>query len=102
VVGGILSDASEAVIVGTGVVKNTVGVSGMLAIIAICISPFLKIGVQYLLLKLTAAFCDMFGVKRVSSVIQAFSTAMGILLGMTGAVCILLLISTVCFMKGMG
>jgi stage III sporulation protein AE len=102
VVGGILADASESVIVGAGVMKNAVGVYGLLAFVAIFISPFLKIGVQYLLLKLTASVCDMFGVKRVSSLIHQFSVAMGLLLGMTGAVCILMLISTVCFMKGVG
>jgi len=102
VVGGILADASESVIVGAGVMKNAVGVYGLLAIVAIFISPFLKIGVQYLLLKLTAALCDMFGVKRISSLIHHFSAAMGLLLGMVGAVCILMLISTVCFMKGVG
>lgn len=102
VVGGILSDASEAVIVGAGLMKNAAGVYGMLAIIAIWISPFLQIGVSYLLLKLTAAVCESFGVKKLSTLIQNFSEAMGLLLGMTGAVCILLMISMICFMKGMG
>lgn len=101
VVGGILSDASETVLVSAGVMKNSVGVYGLVAIIAIWISPFLRIGVQYLLLKLTAALCEVFEVKAVNELIQAFSSAMGLLLGMIGTVCILLLISTVCFMKGM-
>lgn len=100
VVGGILSDASEAVIVGAGVVKNAVGVYAMVALIAMWIAPFLQIGVQYLLLKLTSALCGVFEVKPVKELIGAFSTAMGLLLGMTGAVCVLLLISVVCFMKG--
>lgn len=100
VVGGILSDASEAVIVGAGVMKNAVGVYGLLAFAAIWITPFLKIGIQYLLLKLTAAVCTILDVKEISGLIQAFSTAMGLLLGMTGAVCLMQLISTVCFMKG--
>lgn len=102
VVGGILSDASEAVIVGAQVVKNTAGVAGLLAVAAIWISPFLRIGVQYLLLKLTAGLCEMFGVKQINGLIKSFSSAMGLLLGMTGAVCIMLLVSTVCFMKGVG
>lgn len=102
VVGGILSDASEAVIVGAGVMKSAVGVYGLLAVIAIWIAPFLKIGVLYLLLKLTAALCEAFDVKSMSDMINSFSTAMGFLLGMTGSICILLLISTVCFMKGVG
>lgn len=100
VVGGILSDASEAVIVGAGVMKNAVGVYGMLALIAIWITPFLRIGVLYLMLKLTAALCEIFDVKAVNGLIKAFSGAMGLLLGMTGTVCVMLLISTVCFMKG--
>lgn len=102
VVGGILSDASEAVLVSAGVVKSAVGVYGLLAISAIAITPFLQIGVQYLLLKLTAAVCSIFGNKRTTELIGDFSAAMGLLLAMTGTVCLLLLISTVCFMKGMG
>ena len=102
VVGGILSDASEAVIVGAGVMKNAVGVYGLLAVAAILITPFLRIGVQYLLLKLTAAICGVFGVKEASGLIEDFSSAMGILLGMTGTVSFLMLISTICFMRGMG
>ena len=102
VVGGILSDASEAVLVSAGVVKNAVGVYGLIAVAAIAMGPFLRIGVQYLLLKLTAAVCGVFGSKRTTDLVGDFSAAMGILLAMTGAVCLLLLISLVCFMKGVG
>lgn len=102
VVGGILSDASEAVLVGAGMVKSAAGVYGLLAILAIWISPFLQIGIQYLMLKITGALCAMLDAKRVSSLIDSFSTAMGFLLGMTGIMCVLLLISTVCFMRGVG
>ena len=102
VVGGILSDASEAVIVGAGVMKSAVGVSGLLVVLAIWISPFLQIGIQYLLLKATGGLCGVFGIKGASAVIEDFAKAMGFLLAMTGAVCFILLISVVCFMKGMG
>lgn len=102
VVGGILSDASETVILSAGVMKNAVGMYGLLAIAAMWITPFLTIGVQYLMLKLTAAVCGVFGVKEASELIGDFSGAMGLVLGMTGAVCFFLLVSIVCFMKGMG
>lgn len=102
VVGGILSDASEAVLVSAGVVKNAAGIYGIFAILAVVISPFLRIGVHYLLLKATAAVCGVFGSKRVTGLIGDFSTAMGLLLAMTSSVCFLLLISTVCFLKGVG
>ena len=100
VVGGVLSDASEAVLVSAGLMKNAVGVYGMVALIAIWIWPFLQIGIQYLMLKITAAICGLFEVKPLQELISAFSSAMGLLLGMTGAVCVLLLISMVCFLKG--
>ena len=100
VVGGILSDASEAVLVGAGTVKNAIGIYGLVAIIAIAIGPFLRIAVQYLLLKVTSAICGTFGLKRTTSLIEDIHDAMGLLLAMTGAVCFMLLISTVCFMKG--
>lgn len=102
VVGGILSEASEAVLVGAGVMKSAAGTYGLIAVIAIWISPFLQIGIRYLLLKLTAAICDVFGIKQVSALIGAFSDAMGLLLGITSAICIILLISLTCFLKGLG
>ena len=102
VVGGILSDASEAVLVGTGAVKNSIGLYGLFAVIAIWMEPFLKIGAHYLLLRCTGGVCSIFVSKQISDLIQDFATAMGYLLAMTGAVCLMLLISIVCFMRGVG
>lgn len=100
VVGGILSDASEAVLVSAGIMKNAVGVYGLLAVIALWIGPFLQIGLQYLMLKVTAGISEMFGPKPMSGLIKDFSAAMGLVLAMTGTVCLIFLISTICFMKG--
>ncbi len=102
VVGSILSDASEAVLVSAGVVKNAAGVAGMLAVIAIAVVPFLQIGLQYLGLKLTAAICALFPEQHITGLVEDFSGAMGFLLGMTGAMCLMFLISLVCFLRGVG
>jgi stage III sporulation protein AE len=102
VVGGILADASEAVLVGAGVVRSAAGIYGILSIIAVFAGPFLKIGCHYLLIRFTGAVCDIFGVKSCSRIVSDFSDAMGLLLAMTGSVCILQLISTVCFLRGVG
>lgn len=102
VVGGILSDASEAVLVSAGVMKNAAGIYGILAVLAVFLEPFLRIGIHYLMLKATASVCAIFGSGRMTGLIEDFSSAMGLLLAMTGATCLLLLISTVCFMKGVG
>ncbi len=101
VVGGILSDASETVLVSAGLVKNAVGIYGLLAIIAVTIVPFLSIGVHHLLLKLTSAVAAVFAPKQIAGLLEDFSVAMGLVLGMTGSVCIIQLISVVCFLKGM-
>lgn len=101
VVGGILSDASEAVLVSAGVVKNAAGIYGILAVLAVFLRPFLKLSAHYLVLKLTGAVSAVFGSKSSTMLIDAFSTAMGLLLGVTGACCVMVLISTVCFMRSM-
>jgi len=102
VVGSILSDASEAVLVSAGFVKNAAGIYGLLAMLALWISPFVQIGVQYLLVKTTAGFCAMFSSKNVVQIISDFSTVLGLLVAMTGTVCLMQMISIVCFMRGVG
>lgn len=101
VIGNIISDASESVLVSAGIIKNASGVYGALAILAICISPFLKIGIQYLLLRITAGISSVFADKTTVFVVEHISTVMGFVLAMTGTVCLLFLMSIVCFMKGM-
>ena len=102
VVGNILADASEAVLVGAGVVKNAAGIYGLLAVLALWISPFIQMGTQYLLVKGTAGLCAMFSSKKVTQILFDFSTVLGLLAAMTGAVCLMQLISIVCFMRGVG
>ncbi len=101
VVGGILSDASETILASAGLMKSAAGVYGIFAILAVCVSPFLQIGAQYLLLKFSGAVCNMFGYKPAVDLIESFSSGMGMVLAMTGTVCMLLLISLACFMRGM-
>lgn len=100
VVGGILSDASEAVLVSAGIAKNAAGIYGILAVLAVFLQPFLRLLSHYLVLKLTGAVCAIFGSKATTSLIDGFSAAMGFLLAMTGGCCVMVLVSTVCFLRG--
>lgn len=102
VVGNVLSGVTETVLVSAGMMKNAAGIYGILAVLAIAIEPFIRIGVQYAMLKITAALGSIFGVKEMTDFIGDFCDAMGLLLAMTGGVCLLMLISTVCFLKGVG
>jgi len=100
VVGSIISDASEAILVSAGVMKSAAGIYGILTVLTIFLGPFLRIGIQYILLKLTTAVCHGFGTKKAVNVVENFTVTMGLVLAMTGTVCLLQLISTICFMKG--
>lgn len=102
VVGGILSEASEAVLLSVSLAKNAAGLYGIFAVLAIFLEPFARIGCHFLILKGTHAVCSVFGMKNLSDLIGDYCGAMGLLLGMTGSVCLLLLIAVVCFLKGVG
>ena len=93
VVGGIIADATETVLAGAGLLKNTVGIFGMLGILAACAYPFLQLGVQYLLYKLTAYLASAVGAPALCKLIDGLAGAFGLVLGMTGACALLLLVS---------
>ena len=85
---------------GVGLMKNAAGIYGILAVLSVFLHPFLRIAVHYMFLKFTSGLCYIFGSKSCCNLVESFSAAMGLLLGMTASGCFLILISTVCFMKG--
>lgn len=93
VVGNIIAEASETVLAGAGMLRSTVGVFGMLGILAACAYPFLQLGVQYLLYKLVALLASTVGAPQLCKLISGLAGAFGLVLGMTGACALLLLIS---------
>lgn len=95
VVGGILSDAAETVLAGAGILRNTVGVFGMLVILSMCLVPFLQLGVHYLAYKATAALSATVTDGRVAGLIDGIGGAFGLVLGMAGASALLLMVSMV-------
>lgn len=95
VVGGILSDAAGTVLAGAGILKNAVGVFGMVVILSMCVIPFLQLGVHYLLYKLTAVLTATVSSSRTAGLIDCIGGAFGLVLGMTGAGAFLLLVSLV-------
>ena len=102
VVGRIIADAAESVLVGAGLLRNTVGIFGMMAVLGICIVPFLQLGLHYLIYKLSAALASTMADSRLGELINGIGTAFGMILGMTGASALLLLISIVSGLAGGG
>lgn len=102
VIGGSLADASEALLISTSIAKNAVGIYGIFAFLAMFCVPFFRIGIHCLVLKGTAAVCILPGTKRLSDLVSDFCDALEFLLGITGSISAILIIGTVCFMRGLG
>lgn len=102
VVGGIISDASETLLASASILKSSIGIFGLIVVLAICIVPFFQIGIQYLMLKVTSAISGTIGLKPHVNLLKNFSSAMGYLLAMCGTCCFLVMISCVCFIKVVG
>lgn len=96
VVGGVISDTAETLLAGAAVLRNAVGVFGMLAVAGICVAPFLSLGAHYILYKCTAALAaTAAGDGRVTGLIDLLSAAFALVLAMTGACAVLLLVAMI-------
>ncbi len=84
VVGGIISDAAESMLAGAVLIRNTVGVVGMLCILAICLLPFLRVGCNYLLFKAGGAVLTPICGGALAGLVSGLSDSMGLMLGMLG------------------
>ena len=99
VVGGILADASESVLAGAGALRGTVGAVGLMVVLAICLTPFLRLALQYVVYKGAAALCATVAQPQLAGLIDAIGSAFGLVLGMTGAGALVLLVSIVSAVK---
>lgn len=98
VVGGILAQVSESLLAGAGLLKNSIGAFGMLAVLAACVYPFLQLGVQYLLYKAVAVLAAVSGMDDLCKLIDGLGGAFGLVLGMTGSCALLLFVSALSLM----
>ncbi|MBO4854617.1 MAG: stage III sporulation protein AE [Oscillospiraceae bacterium] len=99
VVGSVISDAAESVLASAGVLRTSIGVFGMLGVLATCLTPFVHLAVQYLTYKLTAFLASVVGSESLVELIDALGSAFGLVLGMTGACALLLLIAVASAVK---
>lgn len=102
VVGDIISEAAGTLVAGAGILRNSIGVFGLLAVAAVCVSPFLRLGAHYLVYKGTAALSEALTDKRMADLIGGVGTAFGMVLGLVGAAGAMLFISVISSMKAVG
>ena len=93
VVGGILSDATEAVAAAALTLRGTLGVLGVFSVLALCLVPLLRMAVQYLFYQLAAFFSGMAGSQSLSKFLEQLSSAFSLMLAMTAGGAFLLLVS---------
>lgn len=93
VVGGILSNATETVLSGVMVLRNLVGTFGVAVVLGFCVTPFLRLGVQYLVYRFAAVLASVISQGRVPKLIDDIAGAFALVLGMTGTAALLVMIA---------
>jgi len=93
VVGGILSDAVDAVISCSLILKNAVGIAGLIVIILICKIPIIKIAALIAIYRLTAAIVEPVSDERIVKCISDLGNSITYLFSMVVSVAVLFLLS---------
>ena len=94
VVGKILGDAVDTVL-GCGIVlKNAVGIIGVIVIIGICIVPILKLGILTIIYKLLATLTQAIADKKITSLLDETGDIFKIFLGILSALSVMLIVGT--------
>ncbi|MBR5491097.1 MAG: hypothetical protein IKV79_07500 [Oscillospiraceae bacterium] len=99
VVGKMVSGASDTIAAGAMLIRSSVGVFGLGAVIAMCAAPFLAIGLRYLLFKAVAAVVCLVAGDRISSLVEGLGAVYGMLLGLVGVGAVFMFISILSLIK---
>lgn len=92
VVGKILSDTAETVL-GSGIIlKNAVGIIGVIVIIGICAMPIIKLAVLTILYHVLSAICQPIADKKIIGIIDQMKDTFKVLLAMVCSISIMLII----------
>lgn len=78
--GGYISDGFEVARVGSLIIKNAVGFSGIILLLFTTLSPIIMIGVLQLSLKLFAAFIESISDTRTSNLLMSVSKSLSLLM----------------------
>lgn len=88
VVGNLVSEASGSLLSAASLLRTASGLYGMLAVLGICLGPFLRTALQFLLLKLAVALCGLFGKGSQTPLLEKLTEAMGLILALTAMACL--------------
>lgn len=99
VVGKILSDTAE-VVLGSGVIlKNAVGIIGVIVIIGICAMPIIRLAVLTVLYHFLSAVCQPIADKKIIDIIEQMRDTFKVLLAMVCSLSVMLIIGITIVIK---
>ncbi len=99
VVGKIMGDTVDSVIGCGNVLKNAVGLIGVIIIIGIVLIPIIKILVMWLSFKLTAAVCEVVADVKIIKLLDQIADGYKILLAMLFSVSVMFIIGITLVIK---
>lgn len=79
ILGGYLSDGFDFVMAGSVLIKNAVGLTGIVVLAVIILIPLLKLVVFSLILKLTSGITESLGDSNIAKMIGSVSSSLNIL-----------------------
>ena len=99
VVGKILGDAVDTVIGCSAVLKNAVGLVGIIIIIGICILPIIRLAILTISYYLAAAICEVIADEKIVKLLDQMAGSFKILLAILFAASTMLLIGITLVIK---
>lgn len=99
VVGKILGDAVDTVIGCSNVLKNAVGIIGVIVIVCICVGPIIKLAVLMALYYLAGAVCQPIADEKIVKLLEQMGDTFKILLAIMCSVSVMLIVGTTLVIK---
>lgn len=99
VVGKILGDAVDSVLGCSSILKNAVGVVGIIIVIGICIAPILKLAILMIMYKATAALAQPIADEKVVGVVEQMSDTFKVLLAILCSIAVMLIVGITLIIK---
>jgi stage III sporulation protein AE len=99
VVGKILGDAVDTVIGCSNILKNAVGIVGVIVIIGICAVPIIKLTILTITYYITSALCQPIADEKIVSLLSGMGDTFKVLLAMLISVCVMLIIGITLVIK---
>ncbi len=99
VVGKILGDAVDTVIGCSNILKNAVGIVGVIVVIGICLLPIIKLAILTITYYITSAVIQPIADDKIVSLLSGMGDTFKVLLGMLIAVAVMLIIGITLVIK---